>query len=361
MVDDIAASLGERHLALLEAIRKAESTGSWLDDYGLDRFPQWVAQRCDITVYKARRWIVAAKALEHLPLTREALRGGRLGIDKVVELTRYATPDKEERQIRVAMREKVRDVKARGDKASAASIDDVQTAERSRHISKHLSIDGLVMTIVHHLPALDGELVWATLAALAESLEPSPEDGTEDDPEESLGQRMSDALVMKVLGGEDCDTASPNLTVHADLGALKNEQVSGELEGGTILHPALVQAIACDSNLQVVMEDEGTAVAASSDAYSPPRWMRRQLMHRDRGCTFPGCECTLGLQPHHITPYPAGRTSVDNLVTLCWRHHKMVHVFGWRVALGSGPQDFPSIDWYRPDGRRFEPGPDPPI
>jgi hypothetical protein len=37
-------------------------------------------------------WIACAHALGDLPLTGEAFSSGALGIDKVVELTRFATP-----------------------------------------------------------------------------------------------------------------------------------------------------------------------------------------------------------------------------------------------------------------------------
>ena len=55
----------------------------------------WLCMRYDLSDWKARRWLVAAHALEHLPLISEAFSTGELGIDKVVELTRFATRETE--------------------------------------------------------------------------------------------------------------------------------------------------------------------------------------------------------------------------------------------------------------------------
>jgi hypothetical protein len=51
----------------------------------------WLAMRQGISQWKARRWIAAAHALEHLTDLARALSSGELGIDKVVELTRFAS------------------------------------------------------------------------------------------------------------------------------------------------------------------------------------------------------------------------------------------------------------------------------
>src|SRR6266511_4082425 len=62
----------------------------------------WLGMRYGISDWKAHRWIAAAHALEDLPLLSEAFSSGELGIDKVVELTRFATPKTEARLIPLA-------------------------------------------------------------------------------------------------------------------------------------------------------------------------------------------------------------------------------------------------------------------
>jgi hypothetical protein len=44
-----------------------------------------------------------------------------------------------------------------------------------------------------------------------------------------------------------------------------------------------------------------------------------------------------------------GRTDLDNLISLCQFHHRMVHEEGWKIEGNpNGP-----VTWIRPDGRQF--------
>ncbi len=62
------------------------------------------------------------------------------------------------------------------------------------------------------------------------------------------------------------------------------------------------------------------------------------------------------LDIHHIKHWirQRGPTNLDNLVTLCHFHHKLVHEYRWRVRLGAIPG---TVDWFRPDGTLYEPKP----
>ena len=63
--------------------------------------------------------------------------------------------------------------------------------------------------------------------------------------------------------------------------------------------------------------------------------LRRALHARDRGCRFPGCSETRVVQRHHIRHFAhGGSTSLDNLVELCWFHHRAVHEGGMNIELG---------------------------
>jgi hypothetical protein len=58
--------------------------------------------------------------------------------------------------------------------------------------------------------------------------------------------------------------------------------------------------------------------------------MRRALVARDGGCRFPGCTHTKFVDGHHIRHWAnGGETSLDNLVLLCRRHHRLVHEGGF--------------------------------
>ena len=67
-----------------------------------------------------------------------------------------------------------------------------------------------------------------------------------------------------------------------------------------------------------------------------PAAIRRALWIRDRGCRFPGCPHTRFLHGHHIRHWlHGGRTSLNNLVLLCPRHHRAVHEDGFAITIAS--------------------------
>lgn len=81
----------------------------------------------------------------------------------------------------------------------------------------------------------------------------------------------------------------------------------------------------------------------------------RQLLHRDHGYTLPGCGTRAFLQAHHCWHWEdGGPTDLDNLALACTWHHDLVHEHGWSVQLNR------TAEWFKPNGERYNPGPDPP-
>jgi len=77
------------------------------------------------------------------------------------------------------------------------------------------------------------------------------------------------------------------------------------------------------------------------------------VIKRDGCCRFPGCERRRFVDAHHIrhwTPHE-GPTQLDNLLTLCRHHHRLVHEGGWSIR---GKPD-EAMEFIRPDGRTYEP------
>ena len=77
---------------------------------------------------------------------------------------------------------------------------------------------------------------------------------------------------------------------------------------------------------------------------------------RDGTCRFPGCRqpsrrCDLD----HVTPWPAGPTTADNLAALCRHHHRLKHQSPWSVRAGPGG----TLDWTSPSGHAYRTAPEP--
>jgi hypothetical protein len=89
--------------ALLEVIARCEDSELWSRN-GCRGLPEWLSQRLGVSNWKARRMVAAAEALPSLPRMAQALTEGRLSLDKVVELTRFATPETEKKLITWARR-----------------------------------------------------------------------------------------------------------------------------------------------------------------------------------------------------------------------------------------------------------------
>ena len=68
-------------------------------------------------------------------------------------------------------------------------------------------------------------------------------------------------------------------------------------------------------------------------AVDPTVAQRIEIARRDKGCRFPGCTFTEFTDVHHVHHWTkGGATNLENLVTLCDRHHRAVHELGWAMS-----------------------------
>jgi hypothetical protein len=355
-LDSAQAAVTTAQRRLLEVVAECDRAEAWRAD-GAKDLSQWLSARLGISNWAARRWITAAHALPHLPRLSAALETGVLSLDKVIELCRFATPESERRLITWARRVTVTCIRRKADLASRSSAEDVVEADRTRYLTYWWFDDGHRLGLEGSLPADQGAVVAKALDRLADRAPDIIDDDHDHlSPEGSLDARRADALVALASRSiaEDQDADRATVVVHAGLDALGGASGSCELEGGLVIHPETARRLSCDARLQVVVHDEhGEAVGIGRVSRTPPPWLVRQLRHRDRGCTFPGCESKRFLHAHHIEHWGrGGPTDLDNLVLVCTTHHKLVHEYGWTVEL-----DLPGAPrWFRPNGRRFDPG-----
>lgn len=341
----------------LRWILKADRAELWRTE-GARTMAQWLSAVFHISNWKARRWIGAAYSLEELPLTAAALESGALSLDKVAELTRFATPATEKKLILWARRVTVATIRTRGDQEQKRSLLDAEDAHRARYLraqrwDDHVEIDALL--------TLDqGTALMEAVDQLAHELPRHPDDAALPGSEEaSMERRRADALALLTTrrGG----TLDPQATVvvHAPLEALAHDAGGCSLDGGGALHPETARRLACDARLQIVLEGkDGNPLGIGRTSQITPSWLRRQVFYRDGNtCTFPGCETKCFLHPHHVQHWGRqGRTDLPNLITVCTFHHTLLHEGRWSVALDAAQRPI----WFRPGGRIYEPGPAPP-
>jgi hypothetical protein len=199
-------------------------------------------------------------------------------------------------------------------------------------------------------------VVEKALVRLSEQIPVMP--GEED--EVHAEARRADALVAlaqaQVADDQDPDRAT--VVIHTRAGGYGSEDGASELEDGPVIHQETANRLACSGRLQRLLEDgAGDVLRVGRMRRDPPRWMLRQLKHRDRECRFPGCGSRRYVQAHHIRHWEqGGPTELDNLILICFFHHKLVHEYGWRIMRDRDG----TVTWFRSNGKRYRQGPGPP-
>jgi hypothetical protein len=147
------------------------------------------------------------------------------------------------------------------------------------------------------------------------------------------------------------------VVVHVDADALRAESETGQsLVDGVRVSAETSRRLACDASRVVMTHDaSGRTIDVGRRTRMIPPAIRRALEHRDRGCRFPGCGNRF-CDAHHIRHWAdGGKTTLQNTVLLCRRHHRALHEGGFRVIANA--QDF---RFYKPNGDVFANVPAPP-
>jgi Domain of unknown function (DUF222) len=353
-VDAVHATVCRGQRELLSLIGEVDHRKSWRDSGARDT-AHWVSMRYGISRWKAHRWIAAAHALEGLPRLSDALVSGELGLDKVVELTRFASPGTETDLISWGKRVSCATVRHRGDLERRASIEEDLDAERSRFVSWWYFDEGRRLGLEAELPAAQGAIVVRALerATVAIPAMPDEKDGY------YAPARRADALVAVCSAriARDADQDRATVVIHAQLDGIERGVGGCEIDGGPVVRPQTVRRLLCNARVQSVLEDgAGNVLGLGRTSREPSAWMLRQVRYRDRECRFPGCGARRFTQAHHgVWWRHGGRTDLDNLLLICSFHHRVVHEHGWSVK--RDPDG--TVRWFLPGGALYRAGPSP--
>jgi len=172
-MDALHVHISGSHRTLFELIAEADRLEAWRESGARD-MAHFLSIRYGISCWKASRWIHAAHALEGLPRLSEALRSGQLGIDKVVELTRFATAETESDLVSWAWGVSVACIRRKADVAVRQAIEDVRDAQASRFLSWWYVDDGRRFGLEAELPAAEGAVLARAIERLADQLPVMP-------------------------------------------------------------------------------------------------------------------------------------------------------------------------------------------
>ncbi|SDP06893.1 HNH endonuclease signature motif containing protein [Lentzea jiangxiensis] len=144
------------------------------------------------------------------------------------------------------------------------------------------------------------------------------------------------------------------LTVTLDYEKLRTGVGAARLDNGERIPMDQVRKIACDcAVIPMVLGTRSQVHDVGRRTRTINAGLRRVLVARDRGCTFPGCTRPPShCEAHHVRHWAnGGETNLDNLTLLCRRHHDLVHHSDWEPEMAGGRPVFRPPVFVDPDRR----------
>ena len=357
-VDELAslsAHLSAATARWLELVWEMHEQG---DSSDLQRFIAW---RCGITAREAREFMRVAEALSELPLTRAAFGRGELTFTKVRALTRVATGSSEEGLLELAGALTASQLERALRAYRRVAAEDAGVAHELEYVDYFFDDDGTLF-LRARLAAEDGTLLIKALEAARERVferrraeraagvteDSGTEDGQDEDSERDHGaacqvvepprpahiEALLDLAGVSLGAADEPRHERARVVVHVDAAALcADGDGCCELEDGPLISTETARRLGCDAELVARVERDGLPVSVGRSRRTVPVALRRLLEARDdQTCCFPGCESRRHLQAHHREHWAnGGETSLENLVLLCWQHHRLVHEGGYMV------------------------------
>jgi len=313
---------------LSKAVGEFDDEAMWELD-GATSMTAWLRHHAGMTASSAKSLTSTAKKLRTLPMTAGAWLSGTLSGGQVQAIVRNATPefvDHESTIVPALVDLSVADT-ALAMQQWKAMLDVEPKEERGVHLSR--TLDGQ-WELTGSLDPLGGETVATALRLAAV-----------DDPDVLPSQRRAEALVdlcrffLDHQSGHRGGRHRPHLNVVIDYDDLLARRGGRFVDGG-LLDAASVQALACDAAVHRVITDGRSTIldyGTSTRTIPAPLWSA--LVLRDRHCRFEGCDRpSQWCEAHHVVAWQdGGRTSLENLVLKCSRHHHLGHQPGWSEKL----------------------------
>ena len=349
----LAGHINAANFRFLSLLARFDKQGGW-SGAGIRSCAHWLEWKCGIALGAAREKVRVARCLQQLPKISAAFATGKLSYSMVRAISRKADASTEDYYLYIACHGTVSHMELLVRKHDYA--EKLQSSGReefqyeSRQASCYRDDDGC-WVVKAKLPPAEGELFVIALNAIADQEEEALE---ESEPRRSFGQKRADALstmaehylasandgTYALKGSERCQ-----VMLHVDLNTLQahNDHCNCRLDHDNWLHPDTARRLSCDASLVTVLEDEkGKVLNIGRRSRIVPPHISRALATRDhQQCRFPGCNCTLYIDAHHLRHWAnGGETKLYNLVTLCRFHHRALHQGEFTISPGDDSDDF---------------------
>jgi hypothetical protein len=362
---DISVAIDRLEAERLRRIHRFHCDRGALSDGG-GTTVSWLRRCCRMTAKTAAYRVHLARALGELPATLDSARAGSASFTNVAmigHLAKHVGVEQvqpfEDVLVGAAQTFEAREMHTLTEATRLRlDPDGVLDADNRAHERRWFECEqtyGGVFVLRGQLDAEGGALVKTAIDQLSHGL-------ARDDLREG-SQRRADALVdmattqLRCGDHRDVHGQRPHLTVtvsadtlRADSASARADAAPAELRGVGPIHPETARRIACDAVRTVVTVARSDAaplwmpttrvvpLSVERASRTIPAHIRTALVLRDQGCRFPGCDRPPAwTDGHHVIHWSdGGPTELDNLVSLCRRHHRRVHEQGWRVRITDG-------------------------
>jgi hypothetical protein len=362
--------VGRRVDALKVAVLQQADVAAVRTQTGARTTPLWLRGAADVATWQGRARLELGRELGERPATAAAFAVGDISQDAATAICQglrdlpAGVPAAKTREVEQLLIEVARDDGTRAVNHHATQIryrfgpEMLEESERRTRENRFLALttrpDGSV-AIKGLLDKAAGALVGAVLGPLAA---PTPAaDGTPDPRD--CGARYADALAelcqRATPGLPEVRGERPNVALTISWETLQSDSAGhapAMLDTGAVLSFEAVRKLLCDANIYpVVLGGSGEALDIGRASRVVPTGMRRALVARDQGCTFPGCDRPPSwCDAHHIQYWSrGGPTALSNLTLLCSHHHDVVHHAGWDIQMLNHVPWFIPPPWIDPD------------
>ncbi|MGH2792335.1 MAG: DUF222 domain-containing protein [Actinomycetota bacterium] len=343
------ARLNAATAEVVSLVGEIEADQSWGDHGGCLSMTHLLSWQCGVGRRDARRWVSVAKKLSELPATSAAFEEGRLSLTQVESIARVATPQTDSSYLRWASlvtAEQLDQLSRTERRCKRLQTEAAEEKHRNRFLYTNFDDDGSYR-ISGRLSADTGALIDRALDRAQDELFREASRNQEPALDESWGARRADALVqlaesalssVGTRSGGDATQVVLHLT--PDMLRASEEPTDGdsdarcELEPGVGILSETARRLACDCSLVAMVEDrDGNPLDLGRKTRVVSPALRRALNARDGCCRWPGCGQSRFRDAHHLEFWgeDEGETKIENLASLCRRHHRMVHEGGFGV------------------------------
>jgi hypothetical protein len=358
--------------AMMQKIAELEQRGA-AAELGYKNVAQVLRHAVRWDVKTARQWVARAQMLAceitptgsvlaaELPVTAGAVAEGALSgehISAVAEVMKDLPPEAEQPVVEYAREHEPSAVRSFGKELAYRLFQqdpEPREAEPRPLVNKlRMQWKGDQLEVWARLDKVSGAKFEAMIDPLAKPRPTTPEEGPD---QRSRAEREGDAfadLIDLMLradrlpehGGEPV-----TLTLTMSYADLAEKAGLALLDNRERIPATLVRRLACNAGvIPVVMGGRSEPMDIGRKSRTFPAAIRRLLVARDGGCSFPACDRPpKHSDAHHIRFWSqGGETSVDNACLLCRHHHTLIHQSEWEVRLVHGVPVFIPPPWLDP-------------